>query len=287
MTQKARRTILSAAFLFFAVIGCSGKASPGLQITLLGNEGFLVEAGGSTVIVDGLYSGLHGYVAPTDEQRGSRERAEPPFDEVDLVLVTHNHPDHFDARVVEGFLNANRHAVFVSTPMAVDHLRDEGDRFRSISERVVAVYPAEGESQHLEIDGIGIEVLNLHHGRDRSLPVENIGFVVEMNGASFLHIGDTLATADELAALELSDRGIDIAFVPYWHLLDSKSAGDYLEVIDATTVVAMHLPAADAPPSYLDPAEDLDGLIRLIREVAPGVLVPTEVMEVTQIRTPE
>ncbi|MBD3850350.1 MAG: MBL fold metallo-hydrolase [Acidobacteria bacterium] len=287
MTQKARRTVLSAAFLFFAVMGCSGKAPPGLQITLLGNEGFLVEAGGSTVIVDGLYRGLHGYVAPTDEQRGNRERAEPPFDEVDLVLVTHNHPDHFDARVVEGFLNANRHAVFVSTPMAVDHLRDEGDRFRSISERVVAVYPAEGESQHLEIDGIGIEVLNLHHGRDRSLPVENIGFVVEMNGASFLHIGDTLATADELAALELSDRGIDIAFVPYWHLLDSKSAGDYLEVIDATTVVAMHLPAADAPPSYLDPAEDLDGLIRLIREVVPGVLVPTEVMEVTQIRTPE
>ena len=47
----------------------------------------------------------------------------------------------------------------------------------------------------------------------------------------------------------------------------------------------MHLPAVDAPPSYLDPAEDLDGLIRLIREVAPGVLVLTGVMEERKIRT--
>ena len=95
----------------------------------------------------------------------------------------------------------------------------------------------------------------------------------------------TLATADELAALELSDRGIDIAFVPYWHLLDSKSAGDYLEVIDATTVVAMHLPAADTPPSYLDPESNLEDLILLVEETVPGVLVLTGVKEKRQIRT--
>jgi len=287
MTQKALRTALSAAFLSCAVIGCSGDALPGLQITALGNEGFLVETGSSTVIVDGLYSGLEGYVAPTEEQRGRRERAEPPFDEIDLVLATHHHPDHFDARVVGEFLNANRHAVFLSTPMAVDLLRGEREEFRNIPERVRAVYPAEGESEHLEIGDIQVEILNLHHGRKRSLPVENVGFVVEMNGVSFLHIGDTLATADELAALKLSDRGIDIAFVPYWHLLDSKSAGNYLEVIGATTVVAMHLPAADAPPSHLDPAQDLDGLIRIVEEALPGVIVPTDVMEVTQILAAE
>lgn len=285
MTQNALRIALSVAVLLSTVFGFSGDAPPELQITALGNEGFLIEVGDSVVIVDGLYHGLRGYVAPTVEQRGRRERAEPPFDAVDVVLATHHHPDHFDAEVVARHLVANPRAVLVTTPMAVDLVQSEDDRYRSISERVRAVFPDEGESKHLEIDGVRVEVLNLHHGRRRSLPVENIGFVVEMEGVSFLHIGDTLATAEELAALDLAQRGIDVAFVPYWHLLDAETAHDYLEAIGATSVVAMHLPTADAPLSYLDPAPDLEGLILMVEETAPGVLVLSEVMEEKVIHT--
>lgn len=39
----------------------------------------------------------------------------------------------------------------------------------------------------------------------------------------------------------------------------------------------MHLPAADAPPAYFEPAEDLDGLIRMVRKSVPGVIVFREV----------
>ena len=285
MKQNALRTSLSTAVLLCVVFSCSGDAPPELQINALGNEGFLVQAGSSTIIVDGLYRGLPGYVAPTEEQRRASEMAEPPFDTVDLVLVTHDHPDHFDAGVVAGHLEANPRAVLITTPMAVDLLREEGGRFRSIPDRVHEVYPAEGESEYLEVGEIEIEVLNLHHGRDRSLPVENLGFVVETNGMSFLHIGDTLATPEELAALGLAQKRIDLAFVPYWHLLDAKTASDYLEAIGATTFVAMHIPAADAPPSYLDPASNLEELIQFVERAAPGVLVFTDVMEDRKIRT--
>ena len=285
MTQKSLRIAPAIAILLCAVFGQSGDVPPDIHVTALGNEGFLVEVGSSTVIVDGLYRGLRGYVAPTEQQLRARERAEPPFDEIELVLVTHHHPDHFDAEVVARHVVANPHAVLVTTPMAVDQLRSDDQRFPLLSERVRAVFPEEGESEHLEIDGIGIEVLNLHHGRNRSLPAENLGFVVEMNGFSFLHIGDTMATAEELAALGLSDRKIDIAFVPFWHLLDATGARRYLEAIGATTVVAMHLPAADAPPSYLDPAEDLDELIQMVESASPGILVFTDVMEEREIRT--
>lgn len=285
MKQNAFRTSLSTAVLLCVVFSCSGNAPPELHITSLGNEGFFIEAGSSTVIVDGLYRGLGGYVKPSEQQRRARERAEPPFDKVDLVLVTHNHPDYFDAAVVASHLEANTDAVLITTPMAVDLLREEGERFRSISERVHEVYPPEGESEYLEAGEIEIEVLNLHHGRNRSLQVENLGFVVEMNGVSFLHLGDTLATPEELSGLDLAQKGIDLAFVPYWHLLDAKTAGDYVDVIGASKFVAMHMPAADAPPCYLDPAANLEGLIQMVAGATPGVLVLTEVMEERKIRT--
>lgn len=285
MAQTALRTGLLGFALPWVIFCGSCNATPEIQVTTLGNEGFLIESGDTSVMIDGLYHGLGGYVAPTEEQRRARERAEPPFDTVDLVLASHHHPDHFDARVVGAFLRANHKAVFVSTPNAVELLRDSGEGVPSISDRMQGICPAEGETKSLEVDGIQIEILNLHHGRDRILPVENLGFVIGMNGVNFLHLGDTLATAEELAPLDLSAREIDVAFVPYWHLLDMESARSFLDTIGASTVVAMHLPAADAPPSYLDPASDLDGLIRMVEEAAPGVIVLTEVGDRRTIRT--
>lgn len=263
---------------FALVAGCVRSETQVATVTALGNEGFLVEVGDDSVVVDGLYEGLGGYVAPSEEQRRVRERAEPPFDVVDLALATHHHPDHFDAVVAGRFLEANRAALLVTTPMAVDLMRGDPG-FEVISDRIRGVYPSEGATVRLDVGDIAVEVLNLHHGRGRSLPVENIGFVIDVNEVRLLHVGDTLATAAELEELELAARAVDLAFVPYWHLLDEETAAVYLEAVGATHVVAMHLPAADAPPSYLEPAEDLEGLIGIIREAAPDVVVFGAIME--------
>jgi L-ascorbate metabolism protein UlaG (beta-lactamase superfamily) len=152
MTQNSLRIAPAIVILLCAVFGYSGDVPPELHVTALGNEGFLVEVGSSTVIVDGLYRGLRGYVAPTEQQLRARERAEPPFDVMDLVLATHHHPDHFDAKVVASHLKSNPRAVIVTTPMAVELIRGNAEQFRSISKRVRAVFPAEGETEDVEID---------------------------------------------------------------------------------------------------------------------------------------
>ena len=159
------------------------------------------------------------------------------------------------------------------------------DSFGSIADRTRAVFPPEGEPLAVEIAGVEIEIFNLHHGRSRKPLVENLGFVLDLGGLRMLHIGDTESTPEELAALDLSDRGIDVAFVPYWHLLDTTTARSYLEAISATRVVAMHFPAEDAPEGYLEPAKDLGGLIRLVEKAAPGVIIFNGVMDERKIRT--
>jgi L-ascorbate metabolism protein UlaG (beta-lactamase superfamily) len=272
---------LSATVLVALIAGFAGAgdATTDLRITALGNEGFLVEAGGRVVIVDGLYVGLPGYLAPTEEQRAARERAMPPFDAVDLVLATHHHPDHFDADVVARHLKANPRAILITTPNAVDLISGNGNEREEIADRLRGVNPQEGESVHLEVENIEVEVLNLHHGSYRKPPVTNLGFVVRVGGVSFLHMGDTEATAEEIKTLNLNERHIDLAFVPYWHLLERHSAQSYLEAIGAGTVVAMHIPTDDAPLSYLDPASDLQELIRLIEDAVPGVVIPKQVMD--------
>jgi len=279
MKVKMLRIFVTLLAALTVGLAGAGDSASDLQITSLGNEGFLIEAGGRVVMIDALYVGLPGYVAPTGEQRGARERAAPPFDTVDLVLATHHHGDHFDAEVVARHLEANPRGVLVTTPTAVDLIRREGAGFTEISDRLRRVYPEEGESVHLEVAGIDVEVLNLHHGRRRDPLVENLGFIVRMGGFSFLHMGDTEATAEEIGSLELRDRHIDVAFVPFWLLEDRQTARGYLEAIGAAKVVAMHIPAPDAPPSYLAPGKDLEDLIRLLDDITPGVVILAQVMD--------
>ena len=169
--------------------------------------------------------------------------------------------------------------MLITTPTAVDLIRREGADFGETSERLRRVYPKEGESIHLEVADIDVEVLNLHHGRQRDPLVENLGFVVRMGGFSFLHMGDTEATPEEIGSLDLGARNIDIAFVPFWLLEERQNARSYLEAIGAATVVAMHIPASDAPPSYLAPGKDLEDLIRLLEDITPGVVILPQVMD--------
>ncbi|MCP4653821.1 MAG: MBL fold metallo-hydrolase, partial [bacterium] len=79
------------------------------------NEGVLIETGGKKILVDALFREPNpAYAAPPKEVLEKLETAQPPFDDVDLILATHNHGDHFDARSVVRHLRHNPRAVFLA-----------------------------------------------------------------------------------------------------------------------------------------------------------------------------
>ena len=254
-----------------SLIAC-GAAHAAPELTYLGNDGVLISAAGRKVVIDALYGdGLPGYVTLPVPHRDKLELAQAPFDGIDLILATHYHRDHFDAGAVALHLARNPKAVFVSTEQAVAKLREQVDDFSTLEKRVHALAPEEGRPVRLEPGGIALTVLNLHHGRGRD--VQNLGFIVELGGTTFLHTGDTLASAEDLAKYDLFEKTFDVALLPFFQLDAALSNS-----IRARRVVALHLPAADAPASYFGNAGNLDALIERIESV-PGILVFRKPME--------
>jgi len=267
----------TAAIVFSFLWGAIAvAAAEELAVTYLGNEGFLVEGGGQAVIIDGLYRGLRGYVAPSEEQRRLRERAGAPFDSVVLVLATHHHDDHFHPETVGRHLDSNARAELVTTRTAVERLRSQFDGFSAIEPRVHAVEPPVGKPIRMAIGGIDLMVYNLHHGQRRP-PVPNLGFVFTVGGVTFLHVGDTEASPAEIRVAGLHQAGIDVAFVPYWHLTNADAAVAYREALGNPTVIAMHVPAPDAPPQYFAPGSDLEDLANVLASAAPGTIVAHQI----------
>ncbi len=225
------------------------------------------------MLIDALFGpGVSGYPVVSAETLSELERGVGAFAGVAVALASHHHRDHFDPGTVARFLVSNPETVFVSTPQAVDRLVSEPGA-EIVRARVRAVLPAPGEAERLEVAGVGITVLNLHHG-PRVPPVENLGFVVELGGRRFLHFGDTEAKIDDFRPyLELL-RGTEVALLPFWFLSSEWRAEMVRREIAPRGIVVAHLPEPDAPAGYFGRWRSFDELVGLIRRGFPQARIP-------------
>jgi 7,8-dihydropterin-6-yl-methyl-4-(beta-D-ribofuranosyl)aminobenzene 5'-phosphate synthase len=221
------------------------------EITYIANEGFMIECGGKKVLVDAMFDEGYGqFMAPARDVQAKMARAEAPFDDVNLVLVTHDHGDHFAARMVADHLANNRNAQLVAHGQAVEQLRDLED-YAKIEGRVHEVADEMGAWSRLTVNGIRVDALCMKHGafyRDGKNMHENkrnVVFVVSMGGRRFCHAGDARlgADAEPWRAFPFAQEGVDVLFLPYW---DTSSAAKNIiaERIRPRSLVGMHIPPA-------------------------------------------
>lgn len=266
-STPCRRFATSVDVLFYGVLCwgialvAPGAASAQVEIHHLGNEGFLLQSAQHAVLIDALFGeGLTGYPVVPETVRDDMEEARGVYAEVDLVLASHVHADHFNAQAVARHLRANPEAHFVSTRQAAKALRATGID----TQRVHGFWPSSGQSPGLTHFGVDVRALRFHHGNS----TQNLGLLVDLGGLSILHLGDTVITPEELAALPMGDVTIDIAMVPYW-MLEAPRGRRVLEQLAPRHVIAMHFPASDAPANYFGARQDLPGQIKACQDALP------------------
>jgi L-ascorbate metabolism protein UlaG (beta-lactamase superfamily) len=216
----------------------------GARVTFVGNSGFLVIVGNKKVLIDAFFEGFPPeYTLPASIQ-DLLVNAKSPFDNVDLILATHNHADHFDAAMVRQHMQNNPKAIFISTTQAVSQLADFGDR-------VITVDPVTGSPVNTEANGIQVEAIYLNHGYPLNDPNEtyNNGYVVTVNGIKFFHTGD-IGDLRDVTQYHLSDQKIDLAFIQHFFMQDNRMESVIRNDIGAKYLFPIHYqfttPAFDA-----------------------------------------
>ena len=250
--------------------------TPGVRITYLANEGFLLETGDTQVLIDALFgSGLPNYLVVPAAIRADLEGARGRFAGVDLILASHSHADHFDAAAVARHLRANPAATFLSTEEAVAEVREElGEQAQRLN--LVAAHPDRGESTSFELAGVALRVLNLHHGR---LPVPNHGLIVSVGGVDVLHAGDSSADASDLGPYAEPLEEVDVWLLPDWLMGAADWEAARGRAAGPTWLVNMHLAAPGAPPDWFGSARSHERRIELILEELPDTWIPVEPLE--------
>src|ERR671913_1121939 len=210
----------------------------------LGQVGVAIKGPGGVIYVDP-------YLTDSDGAGGSLPRTFPPplapaeVTNASAVLLTHVHIDHTNPDTVLPLSEASSEARFVASFTSSDALVEAG-----LDEDRIFV-PEVGEP--VEVAGARVTALpsshtELEHDPERGYPY--LGYVIEWNGVTVYHAGDTVVYDGLIETLAAWD--IDIAFVPingrdYFRTgrgivgnTGFREAAELTEVLDVGLLVPTH-----------------------------------------------
>jgi glyoxylase-like metal-dependent hydrolase (beta-lactamase superfamily II) len=102
----------------------TAPVSAPVSVRYVANAGVLVEMAGARVLIDApVREGIPPYATSSADERTRLERAQPPYADVDAILVTHWHEDHFSAKAVAAHLASSPRTVLASSPEVVARVR--------------------------------------------------------------------------------------------------------------------------------------------------------------------
>lgn len=245
---------------------------PTVEITYIANEGVLISSGGKQVLIDGLhreYGPEYAFLPAVEREK--IETAKAPFDQIDLVLVSHRHLDHFHPESVGRHLQHNSKAVLVSSQQVVDEVEKNFKDFQVIKSRVTAATPPWKERVAMRVVGVDFEILRLRHGTGRNAEIQNLGHIIKLGGKKLLHVGDADTAVENFEKFNLDEEGIDIAFLPDWFLLGSEGQSLVREHIKPRQIIAVHVSPADG-----------EKVAAQIRQAFPNAIAFTSMLEKKQ-----
>jgi len=246
-----------------------------LILAYIANCGVLVGSGDVKVLIDALFDKPNPeYRAPAREVLDRIMKGEPPFDGVDLVLVTHNHPDHFDAGLAARYLEAHSDAVLLAPLDAVAVMRKAAAAWAGLEPRVHAFDLKIGERAARELKGIRVDALRTLHSGDRDAPM-NLMYLVALGGWRVFHEGDSNGKPDIYQGFGLGGSPVDLALVHYWFPLEPNCARWLQEVLKPDHIALTHLPIrleGDAPGKIDMIRQYYKDIFLLLPGIAPKIM---------------
>ena len=207
----------------------------------------LISDGSKAVLIDGLHRKYgDDYLNPPPDILSSMETAKPPFDQVRVVLVSHVHGDHFSAESVGLHLKNNPKAVLVSDAQKMSDIARLFPDHATIRGQTAELTPGWKQRLVYEKNGLKVTLLGMKHGSDRFWWIKNLGHIIEIGGKKLFHFGDADTAVENFASFNLSAEKIDIAFIPYWFLLNENGRKLVRETIAAKHNIAVHIPPLTA-----------------------------------------
>ncbi len=214
------------------------------QITYTGNEGVFIEYNAKHVLIDALHDpNSKVYEYTRKPYRLLMTKGNPPFEQIDLFLVTHVHDDHFDIDLTIDFFEKHKETILVAPQQVIDTMG-------TLTHLAAQFYPLRGTDNGVmyTMDGINIQTFPLKHTNPKKNDwVENMAYILDFEGLKIMHIGDAAFSPENLSQIKKAiGKGVDYAILPYWFFKNKENIAKVKQEIKAKKFIAVHVLTIDA-----------------------------------------
>ncbi len=231
----------------------------------MGQHTFIVKAGKTVIYIDPWF--------PNWPSRQTRPLITPQEAILaDLVLITHDHADHLCPETLPHMVTASPNALFVGPRTATERLLGDcqipADRLHTVS-----------ANETLTFQDARITVIKSKHESFDEHPILGfpfLGYVVEINGVTFYHSGDTIPYEGLLTTLQAWPH-FDAMFLP----INGRDAERFLRnclgnlTFQEAAELAGDLGAGLVVPAHYDMfignQEDPNKFVQFLNAKYPGV----------------
>ena len=150
-------------------------------------------------------------------------RIKQNYENADIILITHDHYDHYSEEDIEKVMKEDTIIVAPKTAPIFNKIKNK-----------VEVIP----NEKYEINGIKIETIPAYNIKKQFHPKSNewVGYILEIEGKRYYIAGDTDITPEN------QQVKCDIAFVPVGgtYTMDYKEAAELINIIKPKIAIPMH-----------------------------------------------
>lgn len=222
----------------------TAPADTSLAITYIANAGVLISAAEGKVLIDALHRPyLKEYITTPDSMIAQMMAGQPPFDGVDVMIVSHIHGDHFHSATVAEYLARQPGVRLVGPPEVKDSLREASADFGAIEAQIhTAPSYVRYDTSSVVVGAIQIEIFNMpHSGSEEQTLTQNIATLTTIGGRRILHTGDPGFEEKPVRAFGFQERDIDIGLLPDWFLAYQEGAELVKKYIQPKTCIGVHV----------------------------------------------
>jgi L-ascorbate metabolism protein UlaG (beta-lactamase superfamily) len=233
----------------------------------LANEAVMVSVGSHKVLFDPFFSETFGiYQKMPDAMLRDIEAATPPYDDIDLIVISHAHADHFDARRVLAYLIAHPSTHLVGPLQAIAAIR-KIQAMEKLPMQLHEVSLQIGDAAvQLQVNALTIDAVRIPHaGWPSRAEVENLVFRVSLEQGdhvfpeqiTVMHMGDADPDIDHFLPhrQHWQSKTTHLVFPPYWFFASAEGRDILQSVVQARQQIGVHVPVA-IPMSLQQGTED-------------------------------
>jgi L-ascorbate metabolism protein UlaG (beta-lactamase superfamily) len=207
-----------------------------IKITQVVNAGLLIEGTHKKILIDGIHNiKTHEWSTVDDELMDYMLYGKGKFQDINYLLITHQHSDHFNLDKTSEYIRNNKTEHLITTRL--------NDTKLSSTDLLIELEKDYYEPGDIDFNNVKIKYIKTKHLAHEKVGIDHYVYIIEIDNKKILYLGDADFCKTELIQV-LKDIQIHVLIAPFI-IMNSTIGRKFIKNVSPGLLIINHLPNSE------------------------------------------